>query len=205
MNTQSRQTVLRILLPAMAIGALYIWAIGGPKNKETVAAEKKLDRLAKQVGEDGELILVERQLKRVKDREQTLGQDERLVVKETMVRPALESTLPEVVRELTALITKHDLIITQDGKPDRTIGATLPEYLMPIDVAIARSVAKTDADTPSTKAQLWQVEFVGTYDDVSRLMSALAESNLSVHPVSLNMANASVDSRERGWTLLVWI
>lgn len=216
MNEQRRQAIIRLVLPAAGILAVYVWLFGVPKWAELGEVEEKLETAKIQPGESDEARLAQRQLQLVVARKNDLTADERALLRRLGGGDGASSPdaqpATQVVRELTELVTAHDLRVLEDGELERGKGY-LPAYLKPHEALTdkakrearsSRSSASSDVAAKST-ARLWRIEFTGAYGDVRRLLDALDDADLPVVPMSLHMADAAADSSARRWTLLVWI
>lgn len=111
-------------------------------------------------------------------------------------RPAAART--EALQRLSRMFEQLGLHTVEESPVEGSSGV-LPAGL---DEALRRL---SGSQSSSASPRFWEVKFIGKYPDVQKLLDELAESDLPLIPISLNMSEAPVETDWRSWTLVVWM
>lgn len=102
------------------------------------------------------------------------------------------------IEGLTLLLKANDLELI-DATPEEGADA---QKLPPALEQVAKALGGGQA---SSRVQLWNVQFVGRYEDLVRALGDLAEEEPFAIPVHLKMEEAKFGTNIRRWTLVLWI
>lgn len=200
MTEETRQTLLKVLIPSMLVVLVYIF---GAAKASTLELQKLSQRLAKaqknrpslsqihklslqQASQNKALTKLKGELKRL---EQELGE--------------LAGSQDDAVRQtqrleaLTLLLKQHRLALVRSECVDSELCENL------------HWLCQQQAGKKSgRKHKVWKFELIGRYKDVYKALSQLAGGAEAIYPVSLSLQNPNRDNPNnplRSWTLVLWV
>lgn len=197
----ARDKVLAMVLPAIAIAALYAlkvpdlqtrWA--GAENA-LVTAQGRLPSPGQVAAENQKLADLNRQLAEVQKR---TGEQEAQWRKLEEARKPDSLARMQTVESVTALLTRHRLSLVDGSLTEPGDAVRLPKSLEEI-------VKQLGEKKPELKPQLWRMRFIGRYSDVLSALEELSAAEPLAIPIHLQMAEARLTSASRSWTLYLWI
>lgn len=189
-----------MLLPAVAVLAVYGWLIAGKKRDELTRAEKALEdarakapNQATVYGADARLLTVNREIA-------LLGRQEAELKKQWQALTACctkPGSRPERAEKLTTLFGRHALTLIDSGPAEEKEARLSP--------ALAKLAEDVGERAAGQKPQLWRFHMRGKYADVLQALESLSSGETLALPVIVTMKEADARSALHEWTLVVWI
>lgn len=224
MTLPPRPILLRILLPAVALGLVYTLMVGLPGERELGTIQQSLHTLEARVPTPAQQQTAKTQFAQTRAHVADLTARDTLLTRE-LQEPAerirhsrgimpTQAAAPEVVRQLTRRMSGRHLVVVEEGPVESAASVPLPIYFSPprfSEVPRGRNSAppvrptSTRAPRPDLVPKLWRIEFVGRYADTLGFLRILESDDLAATPAGLSMAPTVDDSPLRRWTLLIWI
>ncbi|MFN4259450.1 MAG: hypothetical protein ACK4RK_09125 [Gemmataceae bacterium] len=210
MNPATRETILRLLFPALLV--VFVYFIAAPwmgswgdminpsaqyqKLQESLSADRQRTPHWAQLSREQDQILdLREQLAQDQARAAELRQRWESLTGALQSNGSRAATLARVEN----LLSSHNLLHLEQGPAN---SGNTPGQLPPS----LQTVLQVMTDNRAThEAQLVRFRFVGRYLDVLEAVGELAEKNWHAIPVSLSMEEADLNGEERIWTLLVWM
>jgi hypothetical protein len=196
MNAETRDSVLRMILPALLVLIGYVFLFDRTKElreSETSLASAKssaVDEFAIGAARLQSATLSEEQAKLKKEKDDLDARWSRL--------SSFPSTNPAkraaALRQLTRMLWDRGLYPFEEAPAEQA--GQLP--------ASFDDVLKRLTSNGGTTSRLWQIRFYGRYADVVDTLSSLGDSDVALVPVGLTMSEAKPDTAWRVWTLLLW-
>jgi hypothetical protein len=197
MNSETRDSVLRMILPAFVIGIGYYFFFS--RGEELIQARSNLE-----AAEASAVSEVDVALARMKSAELSAEQAKVHKSKETIDQrwtrlTAFPTSSPAkraaALRQLTHMLFDHGLYPFEESPAEGT--EQLPGSFDGI-------VKKLTAGGTATQTRLWQIKFYGRYSDVAETLASLGDLDVALVPVGLTMSEAKTETAWRVWTLLLW-
>ena len=198
MNPNQRQTVLKLILPALALGILYIYGFGRPLNQKIqslkdsiAAAEKSAPKPVAEAQLLAKLTAARQDIARLKE-SQKPGVD-----------PAKGGTAQfdraEYGKRLSAALEKHHLVLLEESAEPSP--GPLPPGLAP-----ATAKAPPGApEPPRVEGGARSIRFTGRYMDVLAALQELDEPGHRALPLRVSMAREETGYKALVWTLVIWL
>lgn len=198
MTSESRDAVLRLLLPALLVVAGYVALFS--RSGELSAAQEALQAA------------------------RAAAVDDFAVQQARMAAAEVEAEKAEVEKEKTALDDRWKQLTTfSAGTPAQRASALRQlarmlwdRGLYPFEESPAEGADKlpssfgdvlkrlSSSGTAAAQPRLWQIRFYGRYADVVDALTSLGDTDLALVPVGLTMSDAKPETSWRVWTLLLW-
>jgi len=197
MNSETRDTVLRLLLPALLIGAGYIALFS--RSGELSAAQAALEA-ARAAAVDDFAVQRARMEAAKKDAEKLDVQKEKgeldaRWLQLTSFSAGSPAQRASALRQLTRMLWDRGLYPFEESPAEGS--GQMP--------ASFGDVLKRLTPTGSAaQPRLWQIRFYGRYSDVVDALTSLGDTDLALVPVGLTMSDARPETSWRVWTLLLW-
>jgi hypothetical protein len=198
MDSASRDALLRLILPAVGVVAIYsLWF---SKQSQLTAAQAGLEAARAAAVSPMDLMPVRFAISEVNQKQTALEQD-KAALDQRWQRMA---ALPDVnaakraaaVKQLTRMLWDRGLYPFHEA-PDSTSAQTPDSFN---DV-----VRRLAPNNTSSQPRLWRVQFYGRYSDVAETLASLGELDAPLVPVGLTMSEANLDTGWRLWTLMLWL
>ncbi|BCX82753.1 hypothetical protein MIT9_P2339 [Methylomarinovum caldicuralii] len=203
LTAEQRERYLKRILPALAIGVVYFTFVKGFVEKNTEKAEDEWRQLAQKGISAAAIPSYQRQIEAL---------DRQLAELETK-KAELDAKLAgelgglasgrdtnRLIAELTAILSRHHLQVTDEGRDDEIFeqgSRTVREI---------RDKLQQQKLDDKLHFQAWRVEFLGRYGDVYAALREMADNAVPLIPLDLTMKPPADDSDPRmAWTLTLWI
>lgn len=197
MSPETRDTVLRMLLPALLVGTGYLALFN--RSGELSAAQAALEAARAAAVDDfavqrAHMETAEKNAEKVAVQKEKDALDARWLQLTTFSAgsPAQRAS---ALRQLTRMLWDRGLYPFEESP---AVGSgQLPASF---DDVLKRLTAAGNTAQP----RLWQIRFYGRYADVVDTLTSLGDADLTLVPVGLTMSEANPDTAWRVWTLLLW-
>ena len=217
MASQSRDKLIMMLLPAVAIVLLYCWLYseqgkllearkGLEKAKASAVSPQTLD------GARARIAALDQEQAKVRSEKSALEKRWQ-AISSTRNRTAAERAA--AFQRLSKLIWRGGLFTVEESSLEGSsaqIPASLDDMFRrlvatPTGIPKAPGVPAEVAPAPAVDStpRLWKVRFLGRYRDVAAVLESLSEDGSPIIPVSITMSEAPLETDWRNWTLLVWM
>lgn len=196
MNAETRDSVLRMLLPALIVFMGYYFffdrttELNESAAKLTAAKAAAVDDLTLGMARMQSAESVEAQSKLKKEKEALESRWTQLTSFPTTT-PAKRTA---ALRQLTRMLWDRGLYPFEESPAEQ--GGQLPASFDDVLKRLTTSNAST--------SRLWQIRFYGRYSDVVDTLTSLSDSDVALVPVGLTMSEAKPETAWRVWTLLLW-
>ncbi len=194
---QARQTLIKILLPGLIVGTLYIVfvAVGLIREEASVAtalvrSERDAERAAASSDLARNVERAEKQLAAAQTRQQELSAR----AEELCAGMCAELPYTELIGILSSLFGRHGLVLEKEHPP--TTGAPLPTSLQ----LVQRRLKASGGPAPA----LWEFSLRGSFGAMRAALDELSRSELHILPIALDMEPAE-EQRGLRWRLVVWL
>jgi len=197
MNAESRDSILRMLLPAILVGAAYVTLFN--RSGELEAANKRLE--AARASAPDPFALQQASVKMAK----TAGEKAEVEAEKTALDGqwsqllAFPATSPAkraaALRQLTRMLWDRGLYPFEESPAEGS--GQLPASFDDVLKRLATAGAPT-------QPRLWKVSFYGRYSDVVDTLALIGDTDVGLVPVGLTMSEARPETSWRIWTLLLW-
>ena len=216
--SKGRETLVRVLLPAMAVGAVYAALWLGPALRREGEAQRKLEEAQRSAPTAAQLAqAAATQAQASKQVAQLEEEAERL--RAGLLAPATAlgvpgrraATIEALVRAGAArgLRVIEESVVAQERAP---------AFLLPLsrDRVMPRAVARGEVrgevrgreGSPSQgvrEPKLWRVVVAGRYADVAGFLEDVGASGAPVMPWSVSLEEAPADGGAGRWTIWLWV
>jgi hypothetical protein len=200
----NRDKVLLVVLPAIVIAGGYGYWINSSTGRQA-----ELTRLQKSVEDANRSAPTQEELLAARSQFNTANYAARKLETElAQEKQRWESsggqvfnpaTRNERVGRLNNVLVRHGLALLADAPAD---GGTTELKPPPALEAFAKSLAEK---SPQAKPKPWRVRLYGSYPDVMKALTELAEGEALCVPIGLTMKEWDIGKPAQEWTLLVWI
>lgn len=204
MKLSARERKLMFVLPAIAVLAVYGWWYRFYRQPVVEQAQKDHDRAiagaaSREAVAQQQTALAQLQ-REVKELDQAKARLDRDVAATRMSEIPAAGRL-DADQALTSLLRRHhlELIAEEQQQQANTLTAKLPASLL----EAFKKLGQKDIDKTG---QSRTYKFAGHFLDVMQAVDDLAEDSTRVGvPISLTMAEAEGESKQRTWTLVIWM
>lgn len=196
-----REKMLLLVAPPLLIGLFYLWKL--PQIQGNLAAtERALETARKAQPSPAQAAAARTALAQANREMATLDEATRASQQQwadlQLERSNDSQARIRAIEGLTLLLKRNQLQLI-DAAPDEGAEA---KKLPPALEQVAKALVTNQANST---VQLWNVQFVGRYEDLVRALEALAEEEPFAIPVHLKMEEAKLGTEVRRWTLVLWI
>jgi hypothetical protein len=197
MSPETRDTVLRMLLPAILVGAGYIALFS--RSGELATAQEKLEAARAAAVDDFTVAQARRESTKLTDEKAALQKDKDAIearwTQLTTFSSGSAAQRAAALRQLTRMLWDRGLYPFEESPAAGSgqLPASFDEVLKRLATAGS-----------SSQPRLWQVRFYGRYADVVDALTSLGDTDLALVPVGLTMTEANPETSWRVWTLLLW-
>jgi hypothetical protein len=203
MKMTERDKVMALLLPGVAVFAIYGWFVYPPKHTALNKAQAALaDAQAKAPELNTQVLVAQSKLARASYDLKILNKKKQEAQQawDKAAGYCTDARLRnERIEKLDALLARHRLRVIEDAEAD---ASSKDGKVAPAVEGLCQELAGMSAQL---KPQLRKVRMVGRYLDVLGALDALATREVVAIPVGLMMKEAHPNYNVREWVLLVWI
>ena len=196
MNAETRDSILRMLLPGLLVFVGYVFFVS--RSAELRIAEDKLTAAKSSAVDNAALATARLQSMSQTEKQQAMKVEKDAIDARWTQLTSFPSTTPAKraasLRQLTRMLWDRGLYTFDESPAEQ--GGQLP--------ASFDDVLKRLATNGNTSTRLWQIRFYGRYADVVDTLASLSESDVALVPVGLTMSEAKPETSWRVWTLLLW-
>ncbi len=210
---QQRDQLLKRMLPALGITVLYFTIGSGfVTNKFKKAKEDYALMQSKGVNASA-LPAKEQQQNQLKTEVTKLEEEYKKIHSELATNSSFlnrTASQNDTLDQLSVLLANHNLQVLEEKRNDKTKDA-LSQALRDTQhwlTELFPTPTTGDKTVKDTDLQIWTVQYIGSYIDTYRALSALADSDIRVLPVSLTMQPLKTETTPSGklaWTLNLWL
>lgn len=197
MKPETRDTVLRMLLPALLVGAGYIALFN--RSSELATAQEKLEAARAAAVDDFALMQARMAAAKLTDEKGAVQKDKDALdarwTQLTTFSSGSAAQRASALRQLTRMLWDRGLYPFEESPA--TGSGQLPASFDDVLKRLASAGG-------GTQPRLWQIRFYGRYSDVVDALTSLGDTDLALVPIGLTMSEANPATSWRVWTLLLW-
>lgn len=196
-----REKILLMLAPPVLIGLFYLWKLPQIEGNRA-AAERALQAAQKEQPVAAQVAAAHTALAKANNEMAALDEATRASQEQWSELEGARSSGSQAriraIEGLTLILKENNLQLIDASPEEGTDAKKLPPALEQVAKALGTNQS-------GGSVQLWNVQFVGRYEDLVRALEALADDEPFAIPVHLKMEEAKLGTDLRRWTLVLWI